>query len=145
MIKCFRVLFQNELVKYLIAGVLTTLVYFIARISLFYLLNEIISVTIISSTIAILFAFWINDSYVFESKKSGWQKRLVAFFSSRLLTMGLDVVISFLLIEAFPEILIGVVGGSLNRLNMLVTLLNQIVILIGNYVISKFFVFRKTS
>ena len=37
-IKYFRVLFQNELVKYLIAGVLTTLVYFIVRISLFYLL-----------------------------------------------------------------------------------------------------------
>lgn len=58
--------------------------------------------------------------------------------------MGLDVIISYLLIVVFPELLIGVVGGSLNNLNILVTLLNQILILIGNYVISKFWVFRKT-
>ncbi|WP_432215575.1 GtrA family protein [Streptococcus suis] len=67
MCKCFKSLLQNEFIKYLIAGVLTTLVYFIFRVSLFYLLNEIISVSILSSIIAILFAFWINDIFVFKS------------------------------------------------------------------------------
>ncbi|HEM3642979.1 TPA: hypothetical protein U1C36_002152 [Streptococcus suis] len=43
------------------------MVYFIFRVSLFYLLNEIISVSILSSIIAILFAFWINDIFVFKS------------------------------------------------------------------------------
>ncbi|WP_193434050.1 GtrA family protein, partial [Streptococcus suis] len=66
--KLVKTFLENEVILYLIAGVAATLVYIITRTSLFYIWPNILMVTLIANTVAILFAFWTNDRYVFKQE-----------------------------------------------------------------------------
>ena len=127
----------KEIIRYLIVGVLTTVlslgVYFILTNTF---LNphkklELQLANIISWFISVLFAYFANRKYVFESKEKHIFKESLAFFSSRLATLILDMLIMFL-------------GVSILSFNdKLVKLFSQIVIIVLNYVLSKLFVFQK--
>ena len=127
----------KEIIRYLIVGVLTTVlslgVYFILTNTF---LNphkklELQLANIISWFISVLFAYFVNRKYVFESKEKHIFKESLAFFSSRLATLILDMLIMFL-------------GVSILSFNdKLVKLFSQIVIIVLNYVLSKLFVFQK--
>ena len=127
----------KEIIRYLIVGVLTTVlslgVYFILTNTF---LNphkklELQLANIISWFISVLFAYFTNRKYVFESKEKHIFKESLAFFSSRLATLILDMLIMFL-------------GVSILSFNdKLVKLFSQIVIIVLNYVLSKLFVFQK--
>ena len=127
----------KEIIRYLIVGVLTTVlslgVYFILTNTF---LNphkklELQLANIISWFISVLFAYITNRKYVFESKEKHIFKESLAFFSSRLATLILDMLIMFL-------------GVSILSFNdKLVKLFSQIVIIVLNYVLSKLFVFQK--
>ena len=127
----------KEIIRYLIVGVLTTVlslgVYFILTNTF---LNphkklELQLANIISWFISVLFAYITNRKYVFESKEKHIFKESLAFFSSRLATLILDMLIMFLGVSIF------------NFNDKLVKLFSQIVIIVLNYVFSKIFVFKK--
>ncbi|MGV3010069.1 GtrA family protein [Streptococcus thoraltensis] len=143
----FKRLLNNEVISYLIFGVLTTLVYLIARTILFSISHQATLSAIMANAIAILFAFFTNDSIVFKQEKYGWQKRLVSFVGARLFTLLIDLALAFTLVEKFPSIIGQFVAHDLEKVNLIESLIAQVIIVIVNYIISKFFVFKnkKTS
>lgn len=138
-------LLRIEIIKYIIAGVFTTIVYLVSRFVLFEIINIATISAIVSNIIAIVFAFFINDNYVFNQKKSYRFKRFLQFFIARLFTLILDSVLAFIFVETYPEIIGRFVNYNLSMVNTIETLASQISILILNYLLSKLFIFKKQS
>ncbi|WP_373428200.1 GtrA family protein [Streptococcus ruminantium] len=133
---------ENEVVLYLIFGVATTLVYMVTRIALFAIINQIVLVALIANIFAILFAFVANDRIVFKQSSQGWFPRFIKFISARLVTMGLDMLLAFILVQAFPILIGQFVNNDLRLVNAIATLFSQITAIVLNYVLSKLFVFK---
>ena len=126
----------EEIINYLIFGVLTTLVSVITYFIFAKILNiNYLISNIIAFIISVLFAFITNKLYVFKSKdksKNKVIKELISFISSRLFSFGVEMIIMYILV-------------SIMKIDdMLVKLINQVVVVILNYVLSKLFVFKKT-
>lgn len=127
----------KEIINYLIVGVLTTIVslatyYF----CVFTFLNPDIPVqlqiaNIISWIIAVIFAYFTNRKFVFESKDKNKLKEAIRFTSSRILTLIMDMLIMY----------VGVT--LLHQSDKIFKLVSQVVITIANYVLSKLLVFKK--
>lgn len=125
----------EEIINYLIFGVLTTLVsigtYFIfARLLNFHYLVS----NVLSFIISVLFAFVTNKLYVFKSKdktKNKVLKEFIAFISSRLLSFGTDTLIMYILVSVIKID------------DMIAKIIVQIIVIVMNYILSKVFVFKK--
>ena len=128
---------RNEIIRYLIVGVLTTVV----SLGSYYLcvktvLNpgdpvQLQIANIISWILAVTFAYIANRKYVFQSTNRNKLKEIAAFYIARLTTLGMDMAIMF-------------IGVSLFRQNdKVVKLLVQVIVTAANYTISKVFVFKK--
>ncbi len=90
----------------------------------------------ISWICAVLFAFFTNRIWVFNSPTDSWTgffKQMAAFFGGRFATFLLEtaILVVFVSILDFNE--------------MLMKIIAQLVVLVSNYVISKLIVFRKRS
>lgn len=128
---------HEEIVAYLIVGVLTTIV----SLCTYYgcvvtILNPQIAwqlqvANVISWIVAVTFAYITNRKYVFKSTRSDWFHEAVVFYSSRLLTLFLDMVIMFGAVTLF---------GFNDKIAKLVV---QVLVTIANYILSKVFVFAK--
>ncbi|MGT2925927.1 GtrA family protein [Streptococcus cuniculipharyngis] len=138
-------LLNHQAVKYLIFGLLTTLVYLLARELLFYIIQQATLAAIIANIIAILFAFMTNDRLVFNQSSEGWPKRLVKFIGARLSTLLLDLLLVILLVERFPQIIGQFVHNDPIWINRIETWLAQALIILANYFLSKVFVFNNTK
>lgn len=135
-------LLDNEVLAYLIFGVLTTLVYIVTRTALFTITNQATSSAVVANAVAILFAFVTNDTIVFKQERQGWFKRLISFIGARLFTLALDLLLAVLLVEQYPGIIGQFVNDNLKQVNFIETLIAQILIIVANYTISKWLVFR---
>ena len=135
-------LLNNEVLAYLIFGVLTTLVYIVTRTALFTIANQATSSAVVANVVAILFAFVTNDTIVFKQERQGWFKRLISFIGARLFTLALDLLLAVLLVEQYPGIIGQFVNDNLKQVNFIETLIAQILIIVANYAISKWLVFR---
>lgn len=129
----------REIIAYLIVGVLTTIVslgtYYLVTITF---LNpnkpvELQIANIISWMFAVAFAYFTNRKYVFLSKEKNKVKEGTKFILSRLTTLGLDMLTMFIMVSV------------LNINDRISKLVSQVIVIIGNYVISKFFVFKKNK
>lgn len=127
---------KKEIILYLIFGVLTTVVslltYYICTITFLNPNNaiEIQIANIISWITCVTFAFFTNRKYVFESKED-IKKEGIKFYISRLSALLIDVVMIFIFV-------------SLLKINdKIIKLVNQVIIIIFNYIASKLFVFKK--
>ncbi len=127
----------REIISYLIVGVLTTIVsygvYYVLTISL---LNpndkiELQIANIISWICAVAFAYFTNRKYVFKSKDDNILKESSKFCLSRVFTLLLDMLTMFIMVS------------TLHINDRVSKLVSQVLITIGNYIISKFFVFKK--
>ena len=123
------------IISYLFFGVCTTLINMIIYQLCYQSLqiSNIVS-TIIAWILAVLFAFVTNKMFVFESKS--WvmkvlRHELLSFFGCRLLTGILDVVVMFIAVDIF----------AWNAL--LWKLLSNILVIVLNYIASKFLIFKK--
>lgn len=132
---------SSEVFKYLFFGVLATIVYTVTRLVLFEILKDASLSAVLANGTAVVFAFWTNDIFVFNQKRKGWQTRFVKFTGARLLTLFLDLLLAIFLVDMYPQIIGQFVGGNLSLVNAIETLFAQFLIIILNYVISKFFVF----
>lgn len=133
----------KEIINYLIFGVLTTIVNLVIKyILLFTILNPTnafqLQVAIIISWIAgVLFAYFTNRKFVFESKNENKLKEFISFVVARISTLLLEMFIMWFFV-------------TLLKLNsdlyvVIFTLVAQVAVVIGNYIFSKLFVFKKTD
>lgn len=126
----------KEIINYLVFGGLTTVVNFIcyyifARI---LVIDEVIS-SALSWFFSVLFAYITNKLFVFDSKTKGIKeliKECVSFFLARVLSGILcDVGTFALMVKVF------------NINDILSKIITQVMVVIVNYVFSKFIVFKK--
>ena len=128
----------REVISYLIIGFLTTIVSLVSYYLLTtYILNpdkpiELQIANVLSWILSVTFAYFTNRKYVFRSNDKNVLKEGMKFYSARLLTLFMDMLIMFAFV-------------SLMRINdKIIKLVSQVVVVIANYVISKFMVFKKT-
>ncbi len=127
----------KEIINYLIVGVLTTIVsmgIFYGSTLTFLDGNNAIELQIanvLSWIGSVSFAYVTNRVFVFESKSPKILKELITFVSSRVITLLLDMGTMFVL-------------ATLLHINYnLSKIVAAVLVVVGNYVISKIFVFKK--
>lgn len=130
----------KEIINYLIFGVLTTIVSLATKyLLLFTILDasdalELQIAIIISWITACLFAYITNRIWVFESKSKEVLKEIIKFFTSRLATLGLEMLVMFIFVTAL--------GLNSDIWVIVWTLVSQVLVIAGNYILSKLVVFR---
>ena len=127
----------KEIINYLIFGVLTTIVSLITYyFSVYTFLSpynafQLQIANVISWGIGVAFAYITNRKFVFESKEKNKLKESGKFVISRVATLVLDMVIMF-------------IGVTMLKFNdKIMKLISQIIVIIGNYLLSKMLVFKK--
>ena len=129
-------LMEKEMVRYVIAGGMTTAVNLVS----FFVLRLVTDLSrsaanIIAIMLAILFAYFANGFYVFRSEQRKSVGRIIrefiSFVGMRLFAMVVEVVGTNLLCDSF-------------RYNEFISkIIIQVVVLVINYIFSKCFVFKK--
>lgn len=143
--KTITYILNNELLAYLLFGIATTLVSILSRLVIYQLTHKELLATALANSIGILFAFITNDTIVFKQARQNWPSRLVKFILARLFTFGLDLVLTFVFVTRFPEIIGQFVNNNLDLVNGIETLLAQIIIIMLNYFFSKLYIFKKNN
>ena len=132
----------SETIKYLFFGVLATIVYFITRTITYLIFDSAIFSSVIASIVSILFAFFTNDIFVFNQSSQKRIKRLIKFFIARLFTLLLDMFFAWFLVDKYPNILGVLVKHNIQIVNILESFISQFFIIVLNYIISKFLIFK---
>lgn len=130
----------REILVYIIVGGMTTVVSWGCKFlwgAIFYPGVTIPTVAqntvlvIVENVAGILFAYFPNRKWVFQSKDPNIFREFTGFVGSRLGTWGLSYVLNLLLTNV------------LHIDYRITTIVVGVVVVIGNYIISKFLVFRK--
>ena len=126
---------HREVLLYLLFGGLTTLVS-ILSFALFTIRMgiNVLWGNVLSWILAVLFAYVTNRTWVFSNKadsRGGIVREMLSFFGGRLATLGME------------EVLILVFITWLGLAPMPVKIVAQVAVIVANYFISKFFVFKK--
>lgn len=131
---------NKETISYLIFGVLTTIinivVFWFAERELAFIMSEDAASlvgNVIAWVISVAFAFVTNKLFVFESKCMAFKvvmAELTGFVIARLLSLAFD--------EGF--MFVAIVLLSMNSL--LAKIISNVFVVIINYVLSKFFIFK---
>lgn len=158
----------REIVRYLVFGVLTTVVSMASNFGVLWGGKAIFGVTenegatyfaiysvakVVSWLCAVLFAFFTNKKWVFNDNvhdTAGVFKQLVVFAGGRVVTLGLDYLLNWLMLLAMNalalSLLDGLFGISLDTYNELVAwFVTQVAVVVSNYFISKLFVFKNKT
>lgn len=128
----------EEIIAYLIVGGLTTVVSWAAMFAVNWLAfgnplyptafeNAVLSV--VNWTAGVIFAYFTNRKFVFKSHEP-MLKEIPKFVLSRVFTLILDLVI---------RQLFGLMGINV----YVTTIISAVLVIIGNYIFSKLFVFNK--
>lgn len=126
----------KEIINYLIVGGITTVialgVYYGCVLTFLDPNNEfqLQIANILSWTTGVIFAYFTNRIFVFESQEDNKIKEAGKFVGSRLITLLMDMAIM-------------AIGVSVLKFNdKVMKLFSQVIITISNYVFSKLFVFK---
>ena len=152
----------REILLYLFFGVLTTAVSFATYFLLFHggvaLLGETyawhvrVAAQILQWVAGVLFAFFTNKKYVFgdtnTESRHMWHK-LGEFSLSRVATLLLDTALTFGIVAmlhsiAYEAISLPIVNIPLSA-DLIAKCVAALFVIVGNYVLSKLFVFRKKA
>lgn len=125
----------KELFSYMLFGAGTLVVNF----GLFFFLNEIVGLyymvaNAIAIVVAVVFSFWVNKKYVFRSKpvtKRAAFKEFALFIGIRASAGVIDMGGLFLMVRVLG------MGANLSKLIV------EILIAVGNFLSSKFIIFKK--
>ena len=137
--KQFKSLWEHyrELILYVFFGGCTTLIniliYFLCRQ---WLAMEVVAADVVAWLLAVIFAYITNKLFVFESKS--WRAKLVAkelaaFMAARLFSLGVDVVMLYVTVEL------------LEWWELPMKVLANVVVIVINYIFSKWIIFRKDA
>ena len=127
-----RKMYESSVIRYVFFGGCTTLVNLVSFFVLRKLDVELNIANIISIILAILFAYVVNSKFVFQDKCETLRDHIqpfCKFISARLVTMVIEVGGVWLLVS---------VMGLNDTIGKFLT---QFIVLILNYIFSKFFVF----
>ena len=141
--RLIKAFFDNEILSYLFFGGATTLVSISSRLVIYHISHQEILATALANLIGILFAFLTNDTIVFKQERRNWPTRLAKFFLARLSTLGLDLLLTYIFVTSYPDIIGRFVNNQLDQVNAIETLIAQVLIIILNYIFSKIYVFYK--
>ena len=138
--RTYRELYRKyeEIINYLIVGVLTTAVSLgIYYGSVWTFLDprdpfQLQAANVLSWVGAVAFAYVANRRYVFHSRSRSRLLEAGRFALSRVATLLMDMAIMYLLVT--------LAGGS----DKIAKLVSQAAVMVGNYVFSKLFVFRRS-
>ncbi len=138
----------KELISYVFFGVLATIVSLVS----FKVFDAIIGAklyllsNVISWLITVIFAYFTNKLWVFESKS--WKadvviKELIEFFGARIFSLVVESAGLWLLVDIMHmgKISWDIFDFNLNG-NMIAKIIMQVVVVILNYVFSKLVIFR---
>ena len=134
---------HKELFNYLIFGVLTTIVNLCVKYLLLFTVFDAtnalqLQITIIISWIvAVIFAYFTNRKFVFESNNKNKLKEFINFIVARLSTLFMEMAIMWFFVT-FLEL-------NSDLYVIIFTMLAQATVIIGNYIFSKLFVFKKVD
>ena len=123
---------HKEVLLYVFFGGLATVVS-IGTFLLFDAIMDVLVANVLSWIITVGFAYWTNRTWVFRSEVRGkgvW-KELTTFYTGRLLTLGIE--------EAILLVFVTILSWN----STMVKIVAQVVVLVGNYIISKLLIFRK--
>ena len=127
----------EEIIVYLIVGVVNTIISWGAWFLCAYtfldaeIVWQNVLLSIISWVVGVVTGYFMNRKFVFKSHEPNIWKEFLQFSGGRLSTWALDAVMMVLMVnilrihEGFSKIFVSVL------------------VMIGNYIISKFFVFKK--
>ncbi len=134
LVELIKKLYYNETMRYLFIGGCTTLVNLIAFAVFCDVMGMDVTLgNVLSIILAILFAYITNKIFVFSSRTNGIKEmfsEFCRFVGGRLSTMAIEVGGVYL------------IHNMMGQPKMAAKLVTQILVIIGNYFISKFFVFR---
>lgn len=131
----------EEIINYLIVGGLTTLINLAVKYGLLFTIldasdaMELQIAVIISWIIAVAFAYFANRIFVFHSKSKQYLKEVSGFVAGRVATLIMEMIIMWFFVT--------LLGLDSNLWVIVWTIVAQVLVIIGNYVISKVFVFKK--
>ena len=140
--KLIKAFFDNEILSYLFFGGAATLVSILSRLLIYHISHQEILATALANIIGILFAFLTNDTIVFKQERRNWSNRLAKFFLARLFTLGLDVLLTYIFVTSYPDIIGQFVNDQLDQVNAIETIIAQVLIIILNYIFSKVYIFK---
>lgn len=126
--------FNRETVRYIVFGVLTTVVSFVSQM-LFAALGTPAAVNTVGSWVcAVIFAYIVNKLFVFEShtdSAKAFMRELWLFVAARLASLGMELVFMVITVDL------------LHFSEAICKLIAQVFILVANYIFSKWFIFKK--
>ena len=131
----------EEIINYLIVGGLTTVISLAVKYGLLFTVMdasdalELQVSVIISWIVAVTFAYFANRIFVFFSKSRQYLKEISGFVAGRIATLIMEMVIMWFFVTLLKL--------DSNLWVVIWTVVAQILVVIGNYVISKLFVFKK--
>lgn len=126
----------KEIFVYIIVGILTTIVGLVVYYGLtFTVLNaddplQLQVANILMWIVAVTFAYVTNRKFVFESKNEKIIQEALSFYGARIVTLLVDMGLMFLFVSL------------LKFDDRIVKLMVQVVVIVLNYVFSKFLVFH---
>lgn len=130
---------MKELIRYFIAGVIATVInlslYFIFTIFIFSP-DKAIQLQLANSIawfLTTVVAYILNKGFVFKSEEKHNVKMILSFFSSRLFTLGIENIMLFVFVT------------TLGFSNKIIKIIANIVVVLLNYLISKFITFKNVS
>lgn len=130
----------EEVMNYLIMGVLTTIVSIATKYALLFTILDakdalqLQIAIIISWIISVIFAYVTNRKLVFKSNSENIFKEFSSFVIARIVTLLLEMFIMWFFITLLKM--------NSNTWVIIWTLVSQVLIIILNYVFSKLFIFR---
>ena len=131
----------EEIINYLIVGVLTTVVSVAVKFGLLFTVLDaekeiqLQLAVVISWICAVAFAYIANRVFVFHSHSKNYFKEIITFVSGRIVTLLMDMFIMWF----FCNLL----NLNTDLWVVIATLISQVVVTIANYILSKVFVFKK--
>jgi putative flippase GtrA len=127
----------EEIINYLVVGVATTVFTWIIKAILVYFIFDVsvvwqnTVVTALADACGIVFAYFTNRKYVFKSTDPHMMKEFLSFAAGRVGTTVFDIVAMDVLVLVFGE-----------KLYLVYMILISVLVVVANYVLSKFFVFK---
>jgi putative flippase GtrA len=127
----------EEMIAYLIVGVLNTLVSLATWYLCAYTVLDAeivwqnVLLSIISWVVGVVFGYFMNRIFVFKSKEPNILKEFLQFSGGRVSTGALDAVMMVLMVNILN------INKEFSKIFV------SVLVMIGNYLISKLFVFKK--
>lgn len=121
----------KEIINYIIVGGCTTIVSIVSYFLFRLVINNYLICTILSWIVAVIFAYFTNRIFVFNSKDKNVLLEFIKFIMARILSLLSELFVMFILVDLIK------IDDKISKIIV------QFIVLVLNYIFSKIFVFKK--